>query len=227
MSENHRYDQAQRAGQPSAPDPQQSYPPVRRPGRPPWAIVAICVPAVLVSFAILAAVAIPTFLNQRDKAIAAETTVAMPVELVGLPPSPDTAARQRLQGQLENLKHCGCLSLPVAEVYADAGQTHTLFIAAATLTAPFHSDDRAEFVRGFWHASRSAAGNAAVGEPQDRDPGKLGGTLSCAPLIGDVSGVTCVAIDAGSVVVLTDIQPGSLVSSALPTRAREAVVHRD
>jgi hypothetical protein len=46
------------------------YPPVQRSGLPVWAIVAICVPAGLVVLGILAAIAIPVFLNQRSTPVA-------------------------------------------------------------------------------------------------------------------------------------------------------------
>jgi hypothetical protein len=62
---------------------QPPYPPVQRSGLPVWAIVAICVPAALVVLGILAAIAIPVFLNQRSKPV-------MPASIRGVPRSTDT-----------------------------------------------------------------------------------------------------------------------------------------
>jgi hypothetical protein len=58
--------------------PQQSYPPVQqRRGMPAWAIVAICVPAALIVVGILAAIAIPVFLNARNTPVAPESLGGM------------------------------------------------------------------------------------------------------------------------------------------------------
>jgi hypothetical protein len=63
------------------------YPPVQRRGLPVWAIVAICVPAAFVVLGILAAIAIPVFLNQRS-------TPVMPNSISGVPRSTDPAMTQ-------------------------------------------------------------------------------------------------------------------------------------
>jgi hypothetical protein len=49
------------------------YPPAPRRGLPAWAIVAICVPAGLVVLGILAAIAIPVFLNHRNAPLMPDT----------------------------------------------------------------------------------------------------------------------------------------------------------
>jgi hypothetical protein len=74
---------------------QPPYPPAPRGGLPVWAIVAICVPAALVVLGILAAIAIPVFLNQRS-------TPVMPDSIRGVsrstdPAMTDTAAHSRDQ----------------------------------------------------------------------------------------------------------------------------------
>ena len=75
---------------------------VPRSGLPAWVIIAICVPVVLVVVGILAAVAIPVFLDQRTKATTAgeaagaatTTTVALPDTFAGL----DRSADPQLEG---------------------------------------------------------------------------------------------------------------------------------
>ena len=60
---------------------------MQRRGLPVWAIVAICVPAGLVVLGILAAIAIPVFLNQRS-------TPVMPDSIRGVARSTDPAMTQ-------------------------------------------------------------------------------------------------------------------------------------
>ena len=66
---------------------QPPYPPVQRRGLPVWAIVAICVPVVVVVLGVLAAIAIPVFLNQRS-------TPVMPDSIRGVARSTDPAMTQ-------------------------------------------------------------------------------------------------------------------------------------
>jgi hypothetical protein len=67
----------------AAPGPgPQPYPPAPRRGLPVWAIVAICVPGSLIVLAILAAIAIPVFLNLRS-------TPVMPDSIGGVARSTD------------------------------------------------------------------------------------------------------------------------------------------
>jgi hypothetical protein len=70
---------------------QPPYPPVKRSGLPVWAIVAICVPAGVVVIAILAAIAIPVFLNQRS-------TPVMPASLGGASRSSDPTMTHAVDG---------------------------------------------------------------------------------------------------------------------------------
>jgi hypothetical protein len=62
--------------------PPQPYGPPKRGGLPVWAIVAICVPTVFIVLGILAAIAIPVFLNVRNTPVA-------PDQLGGLSASTD------------------------------------------------------------------------------------------------------------------------------------------
>lgn len=62
--------------------PSQQYPSTPRRGLPVWAIVAICVPVGLVVLGILAAIAIPMFLNARS-------TPVMPTSVAGVARSTD------------------------------------------------------------------------------------------------------------------------------------------
>jgi hypothetical protein len=203
-----------------------AYPAPPRSGLPVWAIVAICVPVAFVMLGILAAIAIPVFLNQRDKAVAAATSVSLPDEIAGLSPSGEATLRDQLEGMENSLPRCGCFGRPQATVYIDPGRTHALTVGAARVTTVFHSADQASFVRGFWDSVQSSPAGANVGEPQEQDAGKLGGILSCAALTGRLTGEICVAVDAGSFFFTSDVYQGGAVDRSLPRTAREAVVHR-
>jgi hypothetical protein len=202
-----------------------SYPAAPRRGLPVWAIVAICVPAALVVLGILAAVAVPVFLNQRDKAVAAATTVAMPPQINGMATSANASVRAQVQDLFSKMPACTCFDPPVSSVYVDTGSSHVVVVGAAKVNNRFSADNRADFVRGFWSSARSSSG-AQVGAVTDQDAGSLGGSLSCAPLLGGATGQICVAVDAGSYFFVVDIYRVGKVDPGLPVIAREAIVHR-
>jgi hypothetical protein len=204
----------------------QHHAPVLRSGLPPWAMIAISLTIALVVLGILETVAIPLFVGQREAAVAAATTVSLPTQIAGLTPTADATLGQELHGLFESLPACSCFGLPEATVYVDAGRTHVLTVGAARMTRTFHSDDRANFVRGFWSSVQSSAAGPSVGRPREQDPGKLGGVLSCAQLMEPLSGEICIAVDAGALFVTEDTYLGTEVDRDLPTTARESVVHR-
>lgn len=204
---------------------QQPYQPAQRSGLPVWAIVAICVPVVLVVLAIVASIAIPVFLTQRDKAVAAATTVSIPDQLNGMSTSANADLRAQVQGLFSSMPSCTCFDPPVTSIYTDAGNTHAVVVGAAKVNSRFSADARATFVRNFWQSVRSSSG-AQVGEARDEDAGKLGGTMSCASLAGGATGQICVAVDAGSFFFIADTYQGGAVDPAVPGIAREALVHR-
>jgi type II secretory pathway pseudopilin PulG len=204
---------------------QAPYPAPRRRGLPVWAIVAISVPAALVVLGILAAVAIPVFLNQRDKATVAATSVSMPTQINAMSTSTNAALRAQVQNLFSSIPGCTCFDPPVSSILTDSSNTHAIIVGAAKVNTRFNADDRAEFVRSFWVSARGSAG-AAIGEATNRDTGRLGGTMSCAPLAGGAIGQVCVAVDAGSFFFVVDTYRSGTVDPELPVAAREAIVHR-
>jgi hypothetical protein len=196
---------------------------------PTAAIVAIVCAAGGVIVLILAAVAIPVFLNQRDKATAAATTVSLPPaigELSQAPMTPD------LQGEAEALRNSVSVGMPDPKVavFTDATGAHGLVVMGGKLSTVLHQKDEAEVVRGFWRgAQQELAGQAVLGVPAERSPGELGGIVSCASFNpSGVTGEICIAVDPGSMLVTIDVLQGEGGASdpTLATTVREAVVHR-
>ena len=194
-------------------------------GLPTWAIVAICVPVGFVILAVLAAIAVPVFVNQRDKAVVAATTVSTPAQISGMSASTNATFQAQLQSAFSNVPACTCFDPPVSSIYTDAGSTHVVVAVAGKVNSRFSADDRADFITGFWESARSSAGGH-VGEATEQDAGTLGGTMSCAPIAGGATGQICVAVDAGSFFFVVDTYRGGTVDPGMPVTAREAFVHR-
>jgi hypothetical protein len=163
----------------------------------------------LIVVGILAAIAIPVFLNQRN--LARHTTVSVPAQVAGLPRATDAvglAAESRL----------GALPGPGDHVAGAYGSTGTrVAVGAAAYHLSFKDQD--EYL------------SSAVAEARTQDvqlakvaPGTLGGHLSCgSSRVGTTT--ICVFADGGSygIVVVT----GSVDDPVGTARAaREAFVHR-
>jgi hypothetical protein len=82
------------SGPPAAPG--QPYPAVARRGLPAWAIVAICVPVGFIFLGILAAIAIPVFLNARS-------TPVMPESVHGVGRTSDPVLTQNMRNVRDGL----------------------------------------------------------------------------------------------------------------------------
>jgi hypothetical protein len=107
------------------------YSPPQRSGLPVWAIVAICVPAALIVVGILAAIAIPVFLNQRN-------TPVTPDRLGGLSRSTDpvlNGALDSMQGLLG--KNTGVRSTAAAYGVVAEGYVLVAFNANTAADAQF------------------------------------------------------------------------------------------
>ncbi|MGZ4638799.1 MAG: hypothetical protein ACXV2J_07045 [Actinomycetes bacterium] len=203
--------------------------PASRSGLPTWAIVVICAVGGLFVLGVVAAVALPAFLAQREKAAAAATVVAVPASIGGLSQAGATAAqRQEFQTWMSSFSRA--MSAPQGAVFGDGTPDHSLVVLAGRFGRVLHSRDRDAFVQGFWNsASHGSAG--ALGTPRDVSPGHLGGRLSCAEMTGTGTGPSgrgqmCVAIDAGALVVSIETQTGHTPSPEFARTVREAVVHR-
>ncbi len=104
-----------------------------------------------------------------------------------------------------------------------------MVVLATKLERPaMDSDDQSTIglgvMRGIVDGARSMA---TFGPAVAVDPGRLGGTLICAPVTDPgVSARACVAVDTASLVAVIEFDSTAAVDTDLPTVVREAVVHR-
>jgi type II secretory pathway pseudopilin PulG len=191
-------------------------------GLPAWAIVLIAVPVVLVLVGILAAIAIPVFLDQRAKALDAATTVVFPASIENLPRQTGIDAKNATDSVLNALPRD--FRDAQAGIYSD-GSTHQIVVLSMR---PPKGSGRIPIdasVTDFWAGARHGTPTSVtMSEPVDRDAGRLGGRMSCATLTGASTGQICVAVDSIVLVAVFDLSPSQ--DRNLPLRVREAVVHR-
>lgn len=200
------------------------YPAVQqRGGLPGWAIAAICVPVVLIVMAILAAIAIPTFLDQRERASAEATTITLPEAVEGLPRSTDPEELARLESMLHNFP--AGMSEPHGFVYSD-GASHRIVVVSARFPYAAGPAELRNLFAGFDDGlAPNAPPGVTMSEPFDREPGRLGGRIRCSTMSGAASGQLCTAADAVSMLTIVDVSAGA-TDPDLPRRVREAVVSR-
>jgi len=167
--------------------------------------------------AVLAAIAIPTFLNQRVKA----HTPKIPAQIGSLTRSPDQAAQEQAQKVLESEPN---LASPRGAVFVDADGTHQVTVYTAAFRQPAADAELEEFEAGYWKGFRQTAG-VQLQTPQATDPGEHGGRVTCAMFSSPAgTGETCVALDAWSMVVTTDQSMAGPPRRGFITTVREAVL---
>lgn len=188
------------------------------PGWPPYtarpmsgavlaALIAGTALAVIVVIGILAAIAIPVFLDQRNKAAAAHTSVVIPEQVVGLSRMHD-ARSQQLEEQLRAQP-----GTPEVGIYGVDGSVRAA--VAVTRHAMTSSDER-NFFAGAEGSSEVAYAPAATGS--------LGGTMRCGTAPTRQFSV-CLFVDRGAFGSITLF--GELVGRTDTSVAiREAVEHR-
>jgi len=185
---------------------------------PTWLIVLLAVGGSLLVLGIVAAVAIPAFLQRR---VAAEA-VTMPATAGGLSRVDDPASvnlRDALVGQLRSTG----LTSPQAGVYAGrpGGRPRAVVWGGRHLSVS-PSVEAASFFTGF---SRTAG--HPMTDIRSYPPGPLGGVLQCAALPAVAGGSSlCVWVDRGA--VAGTLLFGTNPDSAAPTvRAMRAdIEHR-
>jgi hypothetical protein len=199
-------------------------PPPPQPPYGPPALIATAGGVLMVL--VLAAVAIPVFLDQRAKADLSATSVTLPPTVAGLPEVDDPAVRQQLAEQRSNLSTCGCTEPLLLTLYQDQAGTHRIVVMAGKFTHPAGPTTQQSIVDDTWRGIRDgAAGTLTFGTPVDADPGALGGRVTCAPITTGTTGRACVAVDGTSIVTMMEFAPPD-TDLALPTVVRESVVHR-
>jgi len=162
---------------------------------------------------ILAAIAIPVFLNERAQGRAAGTTVSTPEAALGWVRSDSTNSQQFVRRML-------AAPMPgekFAAVYeTPTGQRRAALLVAKVGIAPA---ERAAFLRG----ARDSETRDGASSFRDVEPGPLGGVMQCGSIRG--AGVT-VCNFADEAVVGTITLLGTSEGDALAVQLREAVEHR-
>ena len=162
---------------------------------------------------ILAAIAIPVFLNQRAKSVAAATTVSIPTQVVGLTRLSDARSLE-LEQQLKNQP-----GQPEAGVYGVQGSVR------AAVTVSRHAMSTVD-INSFLSGAESNFQNKGLGAVSfaDVNAGHLGGVMRCATVT--LPHVTvCMFADHGAygTVILYGPAAGQ---SGTARSVREAVEHR-
>jgi hypothetical protein len=175
------------------------YGPPPPPGRSTGAKVAIGIAIAagsLVVIGILAAIAIPVFLNQQAKAVAARTTVSLPDTVGGDPKLPESA-----QAGVRSL----AARIP-AEGHAQAavyGRGSTVTVVVIVGSHALNSTDQS----GYLSAVKASEARSA-GVVQARvAAGPLGGTLQCGTS-PDGRRTDCAFVDAGAFGVIDVLGTG-------------------
>lgn len=202
------------------------FPVVQQPGgMPGWAIALIAVAGGLVFVMVLAAVAIPVFLNQRAKATAAATTVTLPETLEGLQRLRTPEAEAAVRAQLDSMP-TELLKDAQGAAYTD-GDQRTIFVQIARFRRVAEPGDVDDVINGFHHGVTSdLPAGVTTSEWRDRASGLLGGRISCATLQGDSTGQICAAVESTTLLAMVEIAPNAAPDPGRPLRVREAVIHR-
>lgn len=205
--------------------PYQLAPPPRS-GLPGWAIALIAVAAGLLIVMVLAAVAIPTFLNQRSKANAAATTVTLPETLDGLERVRDPEVDAVIQRQLETAPRTPLRDTQGA-AYSD-GEGHIVVVTVSRFPRVANSRDVDHAIAGYQDAATTdlPPGVTVASGFQERPAGRLGGRISCVTVEGNMTGQLCAAVESSTLLFVVDMGPSGSIDPDLPRRVREAVVHR-
>ena len=201
------------AGFPSYPGAPFPYQPAGRPTSHKVLLGFAIGMVLLVVVGILAAIAVPAFLDQRAKAEEARTTVEVPEQVLGMPHLTDPVSAQGERG-MESLPGPGD---HLAGVFG-TGSIRVLVGAA-------HYHLTAKDQREFLDAARSEATDRSMTLTKVA-AGKLGGTMSCGAAVVSVQMTLCVFVDGGSYGIVLVTGPVD-DPTGTARAAREAFVHRD
>jgi hypothetical protein len=206
--------------------PGPGYPPASRTGLPGWAIALIVGGVGVLVLLVLAAVAIPVFLHQRAQAELSATSVSLPPALAGMTEVDDPATQQQMADTVRSIDTCSCTGPLLMTLYLDNIGTHSVLVAAGKFSSAESAFVQQSFSANMWTGIRESAAEegATVGTAVETDAGRLGGTMSCAPITVDATGRVCVSVDSTSFVMTMEFGP--TIDPTLPVIVRESVVHR-
>jgi len=189
---------------------------------PGWAIAVIAIVASFLVLAVLAAVAIPTFLNERARAAAPQ----IPDRIGALTRSSDEAVTRDVARIAANLGSGQRDKQGAA--FVDASGSRHVFVITAGFVTPVNDAFVVEFERGYWDGMRGQVPlGMELSSAVPRHAGRLGGRVTCAPLIspdGVTAGEVCLAVDANAWVSTIDLSLAGQLDPTLIDTVREAVL---
>jgi hypothetical protein len=110
-------------------------------------------------------------------------------------------------------------------VYADYGEHQVVVVSAGTLVGGLDGQAQDRLIDSGWRRMDLTVKQVTFGRPRDRDPGRLGGRLSCVTFTGSTSGQVCVAVNASTLMFLQEFDQSSVDSpDSLARTVREAVI---
>jgi hypothetical protein len=206
--------------------PGPGYPPASRTGLHGWGIALIVGGVGVLVLLVLAAVAIPVFLHQRAQAELSATSVSLPPAVAGMTEVDDPATQLQLADAVRSIDSCGCTEPLLMTLYQDNIGTHRVLVATGKFSSAASASDQRSFSVNMWAGIRDGAEEeaATVGPAVETDAGRLGGTMTCAPITADATGRVCVSVDRTSFVMMMEFGPA--IDPTLPVIVRESVVHR-
>jgi hypothetical protein len=201
----------------AAPPGWQAAPAARRGGLPGWAIGLIVGAAGLVVLSILAAVAVPVFLNQRAKAVYQATTMQFPGAVDGLTRNAADPTAERLAAAVQRQADAQQgLFVMRGAAYGDATSGSIDYVITGHATRSLTMLEQTSIRLGMVNAS-GKQGAALTTEP----PGRLGGDFRCAAT--GQKGTMCFATDPAGIVVIVIVGGDQAGQVDRARQIREAV----
>jgi len=196
---------------------------------PRWAVVTLVSAGALFAVAVIAAIAVPVYLNMHAKSIADSTTIATPAQIGDFSQATDQralGAAQQFQQQMMADEGPARMKEVLAAIYQQ-GSIRALVVAGRPTKAMTEAD-QGKFIQGFVDGYERSSGVPPVMSPVVKGSlSGLGGLFSCAQVeVGNTVDVLCLATSPGAFEVI--LVEGAAYSEAtdIAITLREGVEHR-
>jgi hypothetical protein len=179
-----------------------------------WVLIAV---AIFVLLPIVAAVAIPVFLNSKTKDLSHRTSIAMPDSMAGMVKKNDDIS-QELADYYDTHLPASYIHLTGVYSQVDGDPGAVVAIVEHAFYPAQISGILQESERSY---SSSVSSASSVGPFHNVDPGSLGGTMRCASVVfKGLEGTVCAFADPAAYGIITTYQPDDL---AVVLKLRAAV----
>jgi hypothetical protein len=194
-----------------------------RSGLPVWATALIAAGGLL-AVGIAASVALSAFLGGRQHSQLADTSVALPASVIGLPRATDPAT----QAQADQLAADIPREFTLRQAAGYVADSSTLLVAAAKAPHVLTLPEQESLTRSFWaRQAASVPEGSSLAAPSTPAGAGATGTLTCADeLTSDGTATVCVDAQATALVVFVLASSSdSGPDATAPTQVPPAVVH--